>query len=532
MANKANTTQVNRDRNNAMSKMVTRCPQCQTSFRVTEEHLKIANGAVRCGSCLNVFKAAEHWVPEAPLATAPVTASTPISRIAAAIPTPSFLKSADAQAASVTVDSAPPATKLQFDQAAIDNVPKGKFQFDQRSIDSSSATGLLGTPDDRQLTTQAVEPKVAEASSTPPNSQKDLSQLSDDDKISDDFLSDGDSDDNSGSAQPDFGTEDDDYSSVFDDVDISNADSDDFDILLSGNLDDLDDLVVTPDSQPAPATVLHGLEEDEEESWATALLDELDDDGDQEQPSINPAGLDYVNPTDTDVALRDLGLDRLSTFITLGETSQAHPLTSPAASEPVASTVSSIELAKHQAALLAHIEPAPIEINREDEEEKKLRLKTRLMEISICAVLALAIGVQFLAFNFSRLAKQESTRPMMATLCNVLQCTLPPSEEWRTIKVSNLVVRQHPTAANGLIVDAILYNHSSRELPFPKLELYFNDLEQLPVASRRFEPAEYLAGELSGKTLMPSARPIHIAFEVVNPGEKAVNWRLDVTPFH
>lgn len=511
-----------------MSKMVTRCPQCQTSFRVTEEHLKIANGAVRCGSCLNVFKAAEHWVPEAPIVTTPAAASTPISRIAAAIPTPSFLKSADAQAANVTANSTTAATKLQFDQAAIDNVPKGKFQFDQRSIDSSSATGLLGTPDNRQLTTQPVEPKVTEASSTPSNSQKDLSQLGDDDKISDDFLSDGDSDDNSGSAQPDFGTEDDDYSSVFDDVDISNADSDDFDVLLSGNLDDLDDLIVKPET---PATVLDHEEGDEEESWATALLDDLEDDGDVEQSGNNPTGLDYVNPTDTDVALRDLGLDKLSTFITTGET-QTHSLTSHAASEPVASTVSSIELAKHQATLLAHIGPAPIEINREDEEEKKLRLKTRLMEISICAVLALAIGVQFLVFNFNRLAKQESTRPMMATLCNVLQCTLPPSEEWRAIKVSNLVVRQHPTAANGLIVDAILYNHSSRELPFPKLELYFNDLEQLPVASRRFEPAEYLAGELSGKTLMPSARPIHIAFEVVNPGEKAVNWRLDVTPFH
>ncbi len=64
-----------------------------------------------------------------------------------------------------------------------------------------------------------------------------------------------------------------------------------------------------------------------------------------------------------------------------------------------------------------------------------------------------------------------------------------------------------------------------------KLELYFNDLEQLPVASRRFEVAEYLAGELAGKTLMPPGRPIHIAFEIINPGEKAVNWRLDITPF-
>lgn len=43
---------------------VTRCPHCRTTFRVRDEHLKVANGAVRCGSCLQVFKAAQHFVSE------------------------------------------------------------------------------------------------------------------------------------------------------------------------------------------------------------------------------------------------------------------------------------------------------------------------------------------------------------------------------------------------------------------------------------------------------------------------------------
>lgn len=45
-----------------MATHVTRCPHCQTTFRVKDEHLKIASGAVRCGSCLQVFKATEHLV--------------------------------------------------------------------------------------------------------------------------------------------------------------------------------------------------------------------------------------------------------------------------------------------------------------------------------------------------------------------------------------------------------------------------------------------------------------------------------------
>lgn len=48
-----------------MAVHVTRCPHCQTSFRVRDEQLSAANGMVRCGSCLQVFKASEHFVQAA-----------------------------------------------------------------------------------------------------------------------------------------------------------------------------------------------------------------------------------------------------------------------------------------------------------------------------------------------------------------------------------------------------------------------------------------------------------------------------------
>jgi predicted Zn finger-like uncharacterized protein len=42
------------------SAIVTRCPTCQTAFRVTSEQLLTANGMVRCGKCIGVFNAPEH----------------------------------------------------------------------------------------------------------------------------------------------------------------------------------------------------------------------------------------------------------------------------------------------------------------------------------------------------------------------------------------------------------------------------------------------------------------------------------------
>lgn len=41
----------------------TQCPHCAAKFRISDQHLKQAKGAVRCGSCMLVFQASEHLTP-------------------------------------------------------------------------------------------------------------------------------------------------------------------------------------------------------------------------------------------------------------------------------------------------------------------------------------------------------------------------------------------------------------------------------------------------------------------------------------
>lgn len=57
-----------------MAVHVTRCPHCKTSFRVRDEHLSVARGMVRCGSCLQVFRAADHFISEDAAAKQPTVA--------------------------------------------------------------------------------------------------------------------------------------------------------------------------------------------------------------------------------------------------------------------------------------------------------------------------------------------------------------------------------------------------------------------------------------------------------------------------
>ncbi len=45
------------------AEMITRCPKCDTAFRITSAQLKPARGSVRCGSCLHVFNAKDNLTP-------------------------------------------------------------------------------------------------------------------------------------------------------------------------------------------------------------------------------------------------------------------------------------------------------------------------------------------------------------------------------------------------------------------------------------------------------------------------------------
>lgn len=51
--------------------MLTCCPDCETTFRVTPEQLKARHGKVRCGECQAVFNALDTLVEDAPVVVAP-----------------------------------------------------------------------------------------------------------------------------------------------------------------------------------------------------------------------------------------------------------------------------------------------------------------------------------------------------------------------------------------------------------------------------------------------------------------------------
>lgn len=59
------------------SSLQTRCPKCETRFRVTDAQLSVASGKVRCGNCMAVFNAVEHQISESSSGNPSPTSASP-----------------------------------------------------------------------------------------------------------------------------------------------------------------------------------------------------------------------------------------------------------------------------------------------------------------------------------------------------------------------------------------------------------------------------------------------------------------------
>ncbi|MEM8498710.1 MAG: DUF3426 domain-containing protein [Pseudomonadota bacterium] len=144
--------------------------------------------------------------------------------------------------------------------------------------------------------------------------------------------------------------------------------------------------------------------------------------------------------------------------------------------------------------------------------------------------MVLLMLVQYSYFYWGDLTASAKTRPMFVSLCNVVGCELPPYRSLSRVKTDQLSVRSHPDSETALIVDIILTNRAELAQPFPVLQLTFFDIRSQPIATRKFFPNEYLDGELRGLSSMPSDNPIRLALEIMDPGADAINYELNLLP--
>lgn len=426
-----------------MDHRITQCPRCGTSFRVTEAHLAVAAGAVRCGSCLHIFNARDHWADAAP--PAPAKPEKPLA--------------------------AKQLEEIEIDDDAL---------FDDE-------TPLFG--DDEPAPTKAGGGSIF----NPADDDFDIIDDSGPEEFSETFL------------------------------EINSWEED------TGNSFSHERGADTEEDESTEQAWTQKLLAEDNEKTAAALnapaRSDVFDDFDSvldAVPEIDEHESHSVKPTESgDFSAEFLNLD-------------ADPSASPR--EPTKSTATADEEivlesiqpepssdAERPLFALRNLEQEPLQLHQFVHESRWPKI---LWRIGLVAVLALS-GWQYTYFNLNELA-HGSLRPWLSQACGVLNCVLPPQFDVAQIRTNSLLVRSHPTRRGALAVDAIIVNQADFPQPYPTLQLQFSDLNGAPVAGRRFQPSEYLSGELTGSRLMPVRQPVHVALELIDPGPRAVNYILTV----
>ena len=96
-----------------------------------------------------------------------------------------------------------------------------------------------------------------------------------------------------------------------------------------------------------------------------------------------------------------------------------------------------------------------------------------------------------------------------------------------SIDLERARIALHPNIANALRVTATLVNRAERTQPFPLLEVTFSNSGGNIIARRVFRAREYL-GQARSSAGMPPNVAIPVSFDVLNPGNGAVGYEIQV----
>ena len=146
---------------------------------------------------------------------------------------------------------------------------------------------------------------------------------------------------------------------------------------------------------------------------------------------------------------------------------------------------------------------------------------------SSCIVLLLMLVLQYTWFMAGDLAATfPILGPSLEEFCSVTGCETNRRSREEGVRVVSRTVRPHPEYTSALSVRATLENRSLEARPFPVVVFVLYGRDGRAVASRAFEPAEYLDDDTVPAQGLESGRRAEIAFDLVAPSEVAVSFDL------
>lgn len=155
-----------------------------------------------------------------------------------------------------------------------------------------------------------------------------------------------------------------------------------------------------------------------------------------------------------------------------------------------------------------------------------VRRGRRLAANACIAFLLLLVG-QYTWFMAGDLASTfPALGPTLEDFCAVTGCETERRSRDEGVRVVSRTVRPHSEYTSAFSVKATLENRATEVRPFPVVVFVLYGRDGRTLASRAFEPAEYLEGGAVPARGLESGSRADIAFDLVAPLEVAVSFDL------
>jgi len=119
------------------------------------------------------------------------------------------------------------------------------------------------------------------------------------------------------------------------------------------------------------------------------------------------------------------------------------------------------------------------------------------------------------------------TRPYLEQYCELLRCTIPPLQQAELLSIESSDLQADPTQDAGVVIlTATVRNYASFAQVYPVLELTLTDIQDQPLASRIFTPAEYLGRDVNPAQTIAPAHEIDIRLHLASSDLNAAGYRL------
>lgn len=565
--------------------MYTRCPKCSTCFRVTERHLAIAKGKVRCGRCQLVFNAPENAIDDLPaksnnVATsikpaAPVEPTTKAKIKKPLTPVPKT-RITEAKTSKPTSKTKTHSTKVEtpsFEAEATMVADAGSIVSENKEVKhqepiikktiaktSVADTAIKKTPRFDANSTLIAETgilnknKLKKTNIGTPSEHLHSFDDDDDDSFDDSFDLDAainELDQAAKNEGHDIDVEDEprpaeakeDLSEEINNGDVFTTDA--YDATSAASVADILSEMEGQLSLDIPAPVNNGKYDandefefiqldDEREALTTESHTETEEETNEETLKNH---FDFNDVLDEIEELEDeLENDASVSESIIEETVDAEELFDNI-------DISDFDESKIEEDIIldeSHSQNIG-QHNADDENDVPFQLRNDLERLQttparrLHPLLKFTFIIILFALSFSQLAYFRahelvnlipSSQPLLEQFCEAAGCHYSGPRDTKKIQLISRDVRLHPKTKKALLISAAMINNAPFAQPYPDIHVRLSDISGNVVAERIFNAKTYM-GKLSNPfLLMKSKTPVHINFEVVDPGKDAINFEF------